>query len=77
MKRPSSRMVHCPKASSLVGILLQVFFGVLAFGFAVLAGICIGGPVSTGIREYAIVFYGGRYPTLSNILYPPVPSTPV
>jgi len=64
-------------ASSLVGILLQVFFGVLAFGFAVLAGICIGGPVSTGIREYAIVFYGGRYPTLGNILYPPVPSTPV
>jgi hypothetical protein len=26
----------------------QVFFGVVAFGFAVLASICLGGPVSTG-----------------------------
>lgn len=60
-------------ASALVGILLEVFFGVLGFGFAVFAGICIGGPVSTAIREYAIVFYGGRYPALGNILYPPMP----
>lgn len=62
-------------ASALVGVLLEVFFGVLAFGFAVLAAICVGGPVSTAIREYAIVFYGGRYPALGNILYPPLPRT--
>ncbi|MGO9338983.1 MAG: hypothetical protein ACLPY1_15935 [Terracidiphilus sp.] len=60
-------------ASALVGILLQVFFGVIAFGFAVLASICLGGPVSTGIREYALVFYGGRYQALGDILYPPIP----
>jgi hypothetical protein len=64
-------------ASALAGVLLEVFFGVLAFGFAVLAGICIGGPLSTGVREYAIVFYGGRYPALGNILYPPIPGTAV
>lgn len=57
-------------ASSIVGILLQVFFGVLAFGFALLAGICLGGPVSTGIREYALIFYGGRYKELGDALYP-------
>ncbi len=57
-------------ASAVVGVCLEVFFGVLAFGFAVLAGICIGGPVSTGLREYALIFYGGRYQVLGNMLYP-------
>lgn len=58
--------------SAVVGVLLEVFFGVLAFGFAVLASICLGGPVSTGIREYALVFYGGRYQMLGDMLYPPI-----
>lgn len=57
-------------ASTVVGILLQVFFGILAAGFALLAGICLGGPVSTAIREYALVFYGGRYKQLGDALYP-------
>jgi hypothetical protein len=57
-------------ASSLVGILLQVFFGVVAFGLALSASICIGGPLSTGVREYALIFYGGRYQELGDILYP-------
>jgi hypothetical protein len=60
-------------AAWMVGILLQVFFGVVAFGIAVLVGICLGGPVSTGIREYALMFYGGRYQALGDILYPPPP----
>jgi hypothetical protein len=64
-------------ASALVGTLLEVFFGVLAFGFALLAGICIGGPVSTGIREYALIFYGGRYQELGDILYPQAPPTAI
>jgi hypothetical protein len=58
-------------ASALVGLLLEVFFGVLAFGFALLASICLGGPISTATREYALVFYGGRYRALGEILYPP------
>jgi hypothetical protein len=60
-------------ASALVGVLLEVFFGVVAFVFALLASICIGGPVSTAIREYALIFYGGRYKALGDILYPPTP----
>jgi len=59
-------------ASAMTGLFLEVFFGVLAFGFMALASICLGAPVSTGIREYALVFYGGRYQALGNILYPPV-----
>ena len=58
-------------ASALVGLLLEIFFGVLAFGFALLASICLGGPISTATREYALVFYGGRYQALGEILYPP------
>jgi len=57
-------------SSWLVGVALEVFFGVVAFGFALLASICLGGPLSTGTREYALVFYGGRYEALGNALYP-------
>jgi len=57
-------------ASAFVGILLQVFFGAVAFFFLVLLSICLGGPLSTWVREYALTFYGGRYPALGNILYP-------
>jgi hypothetical protein len=61
-------------AAHVVGILLQVFFGLVGFAFAVLASICLGGPLSTGVREYALLFYGGRYQALGNILFPPAPS---
>ncbi len=57
-------------SSWLVGVVLEVFFGVVAFAFALLASICIGGPLSTGVREFALVFYGGRYKALGDILYP-------
>jgi len=58
-------------ATMIVGVIIQAFFGLLAFGLMLLASICLGGPVSTGIREYALIFYGGRYQALGEILYPP------
>jgi MFS family permease len=58
-------------ASAVVGIIIQVFFGLIAFFLMLLASICLGGPVSTGIREYALIFYGGRYQALGEMLYPP------
>ena len=57
-------------AAQAAAVFLQVFFGVIAFGFAMLASICLGGPVSTAIREYALLFYGGRYRLLGDILSP-------
>jgi hypothetical protein len=57
--------------AAVAGILLQVFFGIVAFGFALLVSICLGGPLSTGVREYALLFYGGRYQALGDLLYPP------
>jgi hypothetical protein len=62
-------------ATFAFGVIFQIFFGLVAFAFALLAGICLGGPLGTGIREYALIFYGGRYPALGNLLYPPPPAT--
>jgi len=56
-------------AQMAIGAILEVFIGALALGFALLIGISIGGPVSTGIREYALVFYGSRYPKLGETMF--------
>jgi hypothetical protein len=58
-------------ASATVGVLLQVFFGVVGFFFLLLFSICLGGPVSTWVRQYAITFYGGRYKALGDVIFPP------
>jgi hypothetical protein len=68
--------IHSAFASSTgsaaaAGVMLQVFFGLVALGFAGLASICLGGPLSTATREYAILFYAGRYKVLGDLLYPP------
>jgi len=62
-------------ASAAVGIIFQVFFGILAFGFALLAGIGIGGPIGIALRNYALLFYGGHYQPLGDLLFPP-PASP-
>jgi hypothetical protein len=63
-------------SAAVVGILIQVFFGLVALGLTLLASICLGGPLSTGVRQYAIVFYAGRYPALGKVLYPMAPPQP-
>ena len=62
--------------AAAAGVILQVFFGLVALFLALLASICLGGPLSTGTREYALIFYGGRYQALGNILYPSDPLPP-
>ena len=66
-----SAFANATGGAAAAGIAIQIFFGVVAFFYAVLASICLGGPLSTGTREYALIFYGGRYAALGNILYPP------
>jgi hypothetical protein len=65
-----SAFANSTGSASVVGIMVQVFFGLVAFGFFLLASICLGGPLSTGAREYALLFYGGRYRVLGDLLYP-------
>lgn len=57
---------------SVIGIVLGVGFGAVAAGIAFVVGIGVGGPLSTAIREYALLFYGGRYQRLGDILWPPL-----
>ena len=63
-------------ASAVLGIFLQVLFGLAAFTIALLVGVALGGPLGTAIREYALLFYGSRYQLLGNILAPPPQASP-
>ena len=53
------------------GAPLMILVGVVSFLIALVVGICFGGPLSTATREYALIFYGGRYQALGDILFPP------
>ncbi|MGB7549086.1 MAG: hypothetical protein WBM14_15185 [Terracidiphilus sp.] len=70
-----SAFANATGSAAVAGVLLQVFFGLVTFGIALLASICLGGPLSTWVREYALTFYGGRYRALGDILYPPSPAS--
>lgn len=59
-----------------VRIASEVFFGVIALGIGLFVGFSLGGPIATWIRNYALVFYGGRYQALGDLLYPP-PAPPL
>lgn len=57
--------------AAVLGIMAEVTVGLIALAIVILAAICVGGPLSTGIREFALLFYGGRYQKLGDILAPP------
>jgi hypothetical protein len=60
--------------SNVFGVLLELFIGLLALGFAIVIAVSLGGPISTAIREYALMFYGGRFQKLGDVLFPPMPA---
>jgi hypothetical protein len=64
-------------AVAVIGVAFEVLFGFigLCIGLAVAFG--LGGPIATLIRNFALIFYGGRCETLGDILYPPTPPAPV
>jgi len=66
-----SAIEGAPGILAVGGMVLEGLVGAVAFAIALLAVLCVGGPLSTAIRQYALVFYGGRYPALGDILYPP------
>ncbi len=51
-------------------ISLLVLAGVAIVVFLVL---CVGGPIGIAVRNYALLFYGGRYQVLGDLLSPPPP----
>lgn len=57
--------------AAVARVFLEVLGGLVAFGLVLFAGLCLGGPLGTAIREYALLFYGGRYRRLGETLFPP------
>jgi len=62
--------------AAFLRVSLEVLIGLVAFTLAALFSIAFGGPLSTAIREYALLFYAGRYPTLARVLFPPPAAPP-
>jgi hypothetical protein len=71
-----SAFAHSPGGAAAVGVVLQFIVGIVAFCILLLAGICCGGPLSVWVRTYALMFYGGRYQALGEILVPTPPPLP-
>lgn len=61
---------HAAGALPAEGIALQVVVGIVATALTALVWIGAGGPLNTAVREYALVFYGGRYQALGDRLAP-------
>ena len=65
--------LHLALGHGPLALFLEVSVGSIAaaIGLLVLAGAY--GPLQTAVREYALIFYGGRYRPLGDTLYPPPP----
>jgi hypothetical protein len=61
---------------AFIGIFIEVVLGLIGLAFVLLLGVGLGGPIATWIRNYALLFYGGRYQALGDLLYPPSPLPP-
>jgi len=60
--------------AKLMFILLIGAIALIGIAILVLLGVCIVGPIGIGTRNYALLFYGGRYQALGNLLDPPPPT---
>ncbi len=65
--------LHAAFGHAALGIVFQVAAGCVAFVVAMLVFIGAFGPLYTGVRLYALIFYGNRYQPLGDRLYPPPP----
>ncbi|HME59563.1 MAG TPA: hypothetical protein VKF63_14555 [Terracidiphilus sp.] len=61
---------------AFIGIFIEVVLVLIGIIFGLLVAFSLGGPVATWIRNYALLFYGGRYQALGDILSPPAPAAP-
>ncbi len=68
--------IHAAFGHGALGIFLAVLAGCIAVVVGLLAFVAVYGPLQTAVREYSLVFYGGRYRPLGEALYPPPPPLP-
>jgi hypothetical protein len=64
-------------ASKLILILLIAIVLLVLLAVAVLIALCVGGPIGIAVRNFALLFYGGRYKVLGDLLSPPPQPTPM
>lgn len=67
-----SLTVNASPGVVFAAIFVEVILGLIMVAIGALVAICFGGPLSIGVRNYALVFYGGRYQPLGNLLFPPI-----
>ena len=67
----TSLMAGATGAGKLLFILLVTLIVLVAATVVILLGLCISGPIGIAVRNYALLFYGGRYQVLGDLLYPP------
>jgi hypothetical protein len=51
-------------------VFFEIVLGLVGFVFGLLVAFLLGGPIATWIRNYALLFYGGRYQALGDIVSP-------
>lgn len=56
---------------------LEALVILVGVALGILIALIFGGPLSICVRYYALLFYGGRYALLGNMLSPPLPPTPL
>jgi hypothetical protein len=56
--------------------LVQTVLILAGVATAILIALCVGGPLSICVRNYALLFYGSRYQALGDILSPSPPPPP-
>jgi hypothetical protein len=61
---------------AVVRIICEVLVGIVGVSLGLLVAFSLGGPIATWIRNYALLFYGGRYQALGDLLDPPPPPPP-
>lgn len=62
--------------NKLLLILVEAIIFLAVITLAICLALCVGGPIGVGIRNYALLFYGGRYKALGDLLTPLPPPTP-
>jgi hypothetical protein len=74
---PMAGLIGLMTGASFVGkVLLVLLLSVIVLvgaGLVILLGLCVGGPIGIAVRNYALLFYGGRYQVLGDQLSPPPP----
>jgi hypothetical protein len=60
-------------ANAFLLVLLEVVVVLMGVAIAILLGLSVGGPIGIATRYYALLFYGGRYQVLGDLLSPPPP----